>query len=104
MMGIDNNGLSYFTTPPLKGNYSATTVEEVNSTGVLRAERDPNNPRHYLIKPIEKGGMEEWQATRETANERPHDYTCILKSISWYSKNNMCVRGSLWKKDIINIC
>ncbi len=90
---IDNNGLSYFTSPPLKGNYSATTVEDVNNTGVLRAERDASNPSHYLIVPVNRDNMIRWQATREMANEHPHKYTVLLKSISWYSRDNMCERG-----------
>ncbi len=76
----DDNGLSYFTTPPIFEKYTTTTVEAVNATGVLYAYQDPNNPKHYLIKArVDHLG---WQKSRVNANESPHYLTTLLKSIS----------------------
>lgn len=77
----DENGLSFFTTQPTSGKYFRTTIEAVNSTGVLVAIPDPLNPSHILISPVIPTTMEDWINSRDTANESPHPYTILLMSL-----------------------
>lgn len=78
----DENGLSFFTTQPTSGKYFRTTIEAVNSTGVLVATPDPLNPAHILISPVIPSTMEDWINSRDTANENPHPYTILLMSLA----------------------
>lgn len=87
----DTNGLSYSTIPPADGRYTATTVEAVNNTKILKAVKDIKNPNHYLIVPTKFSNLLFWQSTREIADESPHPYTVLLKSISWDNKGNPCI-------------
>jgi len=78
----DENGLSFFTTQPSSGKYFRTTIEAVNSTGVLVAIPDPINPSHILINPVIPTTMEGWIKSRDTANENPHPYTILLMTLA----------------------
>lgn len=88
----DWNGLSFTTIQPT-GKYTITTVEAVNSTGILVARQDIKNPTHYLVVPRSELMLHEWQLSRETANEHPHFYTVTLKSVLWDSYGNYCGIG-----------
>lgn len=78
---VDSNGLSYTLVKPEGKKYTATTMELVNATGVLEAVRDGEN--HVSVFPRDKSKMPEWQASRPNANENPHQYTLILREISY---------------------
>lgn len=47
------NGLSYYLNPPVGKKYTETTLEAVNTTGVLIAEIGGGN--HASVRPIEQG-------------------------------------------------
>ena len=76
----DITGLSYTTMKPMTGPYTATTMEAVNSSGLLVAVRDKGY--HVSVFPVDMSTMPSWQASREHANEYPHPYTLYLQSIS----------------------
>ena len=76
----DITGLSYTTMKPTTGPYTATTMEAVNSSGLLVAVRDRGY--HVSVFPVDMSTMPSWQASREHANEYPHPYTLYLQSIS----------------------
>lgn len=61
--------------PPSKGRYVTTTVEAVNLTGVLQAKIDGTN--HCSVTPINPLTMNEWIATRDTADSLPHQYAVL---------------------------
>lgn len=75
----DNDGLSYTLTMPSK-SFTATTMEAVNKTKVLKAIKD--KPNHVAVLPTKKSDLKAWQATRDNAKNKPHKYTKILQSIS----------------------
>lgn len=77
----DTNGLSFSTVQP-SGKYFRTTMETVNSSGVLAATVDPKNPTHILINPVDLSTLQGWIDSRETANENPHPYTLLLMSMA----------------------
>ncbi len=87
-------GLSFHNYPN-QGNqkYTVTTVEKINSTGVLVALPKLTDPNHYHVIPAglnKKDQMQKlsvWINTRENADIAPHPYTSILKSISWVEKH-----------------
>ena len=76
----DSTGLSYSLIKPETGPYTVTSIEAVNKTGVLRAVKD--GPNHVSVLPTDISKMPEWQASREHANENPHQYTKLLQNIS----------------------
>jgi hypothetical protein len=80
----DTGGLSYVLKMPT-GNFTATTKEAVNETKVLKAIIDGSN--HVSVRPTDMRKMQEWIATKENANSKPHPFTKILKAISIKSKN-----------------
>ena len=77
------SALSYYLAMP-SGNFTMTTIEIVNATGVLRAERDGVN--HVSVFPTNPASLPEWQASRPTALEAPHPFVLILQSISFKVK------------------
>ena len=78
---VDTNGLSFFIYPPNSGKYYRTSIERVNSTGVLMAVPDINNPAHILVVPVMLDTLDEWISSRNTANFKPHPYTLLLMSL-----------------------
>lgn len=76
----DDSGLSYMLEKPEGVPYTVTTMEAINSSGVLKAIQDSTN--HVSVSPIDMTKMTEWQNSRETANTNPHPYTELLQSIS----------------------
>mgnify|MGYP003300863917 FL=1 len=81
----DSTGLSYSLIKPETGPYTVTSIEAVNNTGVLRAVKD--GPNHVSVLPTDITKMPEWQASREHANENPHQYTKLLQNISLKMKD-----------------
>ena len=77
--GSDVNGLSYELKVPVGRRYNWTTLEAVNSTGVLQAIID--GPNHVKVIPTDPLELPIWMSTRETAKENPDDLTKILASI-----------------------
>ncbi len=56
-VGKDYDGLSFSTIPPTNGKpYTVTTIEQINSTGILIAERQGN---HVSVRPT-NGTVLEW--------------------------------------------
>ncbi|UYZ37906.1 hypothetical protein OD350_09630 [Clostridium beijerinckii] len=78
--GKDATGLSFNTVRPVSGNYVYTTMEEVNSTGVLVAIKD--GATHVSIVPVDMSRMPEWMDSRASAETNPHPFTLLLKSIT----------------------
>ena len=76
----DDSGLSYTLVKPVVGSYTETSIEVVNSTGILTAVQDGDI--HVSVYPTDMSTMPEWQASRENANTNPHAYTKILQGIS----------------------
>lgn len=60
--------------------FTATTMEAVNKTKVLKAVKD--KPNHVGVLPVKKSELQEWMDTRDIANTKPHKYTKILQGIS----------------------
>ena len=77
---VDIEGLSYQLTMPIGEKYTFTSLETVNSTGVLRAIIDGAN--HVSVYPTVRATMAAWINSRENAETNPHPYTMLLKSIS----------------------
>lgn len=75
----DVDGLSFSTEKPTSGKYVKTTIDEVNNTRVLQAIQD--GPTHVSVKPVDSSKMLEWISTRQTAEQMPHIFTKLLKSI-----------------------
>jgi hypothetical protein len=75
----DINGLSYQLTPPTPP-YTITSIQLVNSTGLLSAIKD--GPNHVSVRPTDLSQMSLWIASRATALSAPHPYTLLLTSIS----------------------
>ena len=76
----DVDGLSYSLTPPTSGKYTVTTIEAVNATGVLVAEQNGTN--HVSVYPRDISQLDDWMASRDTANTDPYYLTVMLQSIS----------------------
>ena len=86
---VDITGLSYSLTPPPAGvKYSMTTIEMVNSTGVLIAVIDGAN--HVSVRPTNPLEMQNWINSRPTARDNPYYLTIILASISIKSNGGNC--------------
>ena len=86
--GSDVNGLSYELKVPVGRRYTWTTLEAVNSTGVLQAIIDgPNHVKVISTDPLE---LPIWMSTRETAKENPYYLTKILASISIRDNGGPC--------------
>jgi len=77
---VDTTGLSYSTIKPQSGSYTVTSIDTINSTGVLRAEQDGTT--HVSVSPIDPSTMQGWIDSRENASTNPHEYTILLQSIS----------------------
>ncbi len=75
-----DSGLSYTLKPPPEGHYTVTTMQAVNSTGVLVAYED--KPGHVSVMPKDPSKMDEWIASRPTAETNPHPLTLTLQAIS----------------------
>ena len=75
------DGLSYTTVMPTKGNFTITTIEAINSSGMLIAVNDRDN--HVAVRPIDPQKMQEWINSRPNASKNPHKYTKYLQSISY---------------------
>ena len=73
----DTSGLSFTTLISYK-NCVVTTVELVNSTGVLTAVRDGST--HVSVTPT-AGDLASWMATKDNANNNPHQYSIALKNV-----------------------
>ena len=80
----DKDGLSYYRQMPT-GKFTATTVEAVNKTKVLKAVIDGVN--HVTVKPVDFSRHQEWRNSKANANNNPHEFTKILQAISVSSKN-----------------
>ncbi|MNW51855.1 hypothetical protein D3C74_293510 [compost metagenome] len=79
--GIDTNGLSYFLKP--KGSpMTVTSIEAINSTGVLYARVDNPATGHVAVMPIDPFELEIWMATRNDPTAEPYYLTTVLQSIS----------------------
>ena len=78
--GLDEGGLSFSTQRPIGKKYVVTTMEAVNSTGVLIAVQD--GATHVSVKPINPFQMEEWMDSRGNAESDPHPYTIALKLVT----------------------
>ena len=86
--GSDVNGLSYELKVPVGRRYNWTTLEAVNSTGVLQAIID--GPNHVKVIPTDPLELPIWMSTRETAKENPYYLTKILASISIRDNGGSC--------------
>jgi len=86
--GSDFNGLSYELKVPVGRRYTWTTLEAVNSTGVLQAIID--GPNHVKVIPTDPLELPIWMSTRETAKENPYYLTKILASISIRDNGGPC--------------
>jgi len=71
--------LSFTLTMPT-GQFSVTTLEIINATGVLRAVIDGAN--HVSVFPTNPADLAKWQASRLTALESPYYLTTLLQNIS----------------------
>ena len=85
---IDIGGLSYSLTPPVGQPYTVTTIEAVNSTGVLVATID--GPDHVSVCPVNISELPMWIASRPTAKEKPYYFTTVLASISFKIRGGSC--------------
>jgi len=76
----DEVALSFTRKMPTSGQFSITTLEIVNATGVLTAVVDGKN--HVSVSPTNPADLASWQASRPTALESPHFLTILMRSIS----------------------
>ena len=65
-----------------------TTIEAVNSTGVLMAVID--GPNHVSVRPTNPIEMSLWIQSRPTAIENPYYLTTILAKISIKNNGGNC--------------
>ena len=84
----DQNGLLYYLEEPVGEDYTVTTIETINSTGVLVAVID--GPNHVSVRPTNISELPIWIASRPTANENPYYLTTILASISIKVRGGKC--------------
>ena len=75
----DVSGLSFTTVKPTEGKYLVTTIEQVCGTGVLVAIKD--GATHVSVMPVNIFQMPEWIASRPKAQDNPHAFTLVLKSV-----------------------
>lgn len=76
----DANGLSFYRMPPAPPNkYVVTSIEAVNSTGLLNATIDGAN--HVSVRPTIPGTMDSWIESRGSGHIHP--YTAALQSVDW---------------------
>lgn len=71
-----------------------STLEAVNSTGVLQAIID--GPNHVKVIPTDPLELPIWMSTRETAKENPYYLTKILASIFIRDNGGPCNVSSDW--------
>ena len=76
----DVDGLSYQLVVPFELPFSFTAMELVNKTGVLCAINDHGN--HVCVRPTVMSTMASWINSRDNAENAPHEYTVLLRSIS----------------------
>ncbi len=84
----DPGGLSYYLRQPVGEDYTVTSIEAVNSTGVLTAVID--GPNHVSVRPTNISELPIWIASRPTAKENPYYLTTILSSISIKVRGGKC--------------
>jgi len=77
---VDVGGLSFYLSPPATGSFTATTIEAVNATGVLRAVVDGTN--HVSVVPVNPLDMPDWIASRYDPNAPTHALTHIMMAIT----------------------
>ncbi len=77
---VDIEGLSYTTEKPVGRDFTVTTIEAINATGVLIAVKDGKT--HVSVTSLDRSKYLEWQASRANALASPHPYTKLLQSIS----------------------
>ncbi|MNT67574.1 hypothetical protein D3C72_2057290 [compost metagenome] len=56
-----------------------TTINTVNSTGVLKAIKD--GAVHVSVTPVKPGGLISWIESKPNSQNSSHEYTQIIKSI-----------------------
>ena len=83
-----HTGLSYELKVPAATEYTITTMEAINATGVLTAVID--KPNHVSVRPVNPLEMMEWINSRSTAKENPYYLTKILASISIRDNGGPC--------------
>ena len=83
-----HTGLSYELKVPAATEYTITTMEAINATGVLTAVID--KPNHVSVRPVNPLEMMEWINSRPTAKENPYYLTKILASISIRDNGGPC--------------
>ena len=83
-----HTGLSYELKVPAATEYTITTMEAINATGVLTAVIDKTN--HVSVRPVNPLEMMEWINSRPTAKENPYYLTKILASISIRDNGGPC--------------
>ena len=76
----DDLYLSFSLKPPTNGKAFRTTLEAINATEVLVAFND--HDYHISVAPVKYETMEDWRASKSTANDDPHPYTLILYSLA----------------------
>ena len=80
--------MSYELKVPAATEYTITTIEAINATGVLTAVID--KPNHVSVRPVNPLEMMEWINSRPTAKENPYYLTKILASISIRDNGEPC--------------
>ena len=73
---------------PAATEYTITTMEAINATGVLTAVID--KPNHISVRPVNPLEMMEWINSGPTAKENPYYLTKILASISIRDNGGPC--------------
>ena len=68
--------------------YTMTTIDAINSTGVLTAVIDGVN--HVSVRPVNPLEMKNWIQSRPTAKEEPYYLTKILMRISVKNNGSVC--------------
>ncbi|MGG1264994.1 RHS repeat-associated core domain-containing protein [Brevibacillus laterosporus] len=78
---VDTTGLSYFLAPG-STKYTFTSLDAVNSTGVLKAVIDNPATGHASVFATNPAHHKAWIASRPDAESNPYYLTIVLKSIS----------------------
>ncbi len=79
-----DDALSFSLKPPAKGNCFRTTMEAVNSTGVLLAVNDYGD--HVSVFPVDYPTIEDWKKWKGISlsnndEEHAHPYSILLKGL-----------------------
>lgn len=78
---VDTTGLSYFLAPG-STKYTFTSLDAVNSTGVLKAVIDNPATGYASVFATNPAHHKAWIASRPDAESNPYYLTIVLKSIS----------------------